>query len=216
MKDMYDLISKQYLDKTFLSISSKKDILLFKNNLIKKWQKFLGKNNNKLNKTECEKIYYFLKMMYWGGSRITYFNRYGYRFHPLLDYELIYKLFYIGDDKKADHKFMMKTIEKFDKSIASHKSNYGYNFIWDENKRSSYKNLRKISLYKKSILNNLNKKYIKFTQKEVSWRKFLEKDMIIKKYIGDKIDNIDPENKKLGRIFTIEYFLEKYNNKILT
>jgi len=206
IKDIYDLISKQYIDKTFLLISSEKDILTYKKNLIKKLQKFLGKKNIKLNKIELEKIYYFIKMMYWGGSRITYFNRYGYRFHPLLDYELIYKLFYIENDEKADHKFMMKTIEKFDKSN---------NFIWEETIRSSYKNKRKLNLYKRSIINKLNNRYMQLIQKEESWRGLLQKDMIIKKYIGDKIDTFDMANKKLGRTFTVEYFLEKYANKIV-
>ena len=77
-----------------------------------------------------ERTYYFLRMAYWGGSRISRFNEYCYYFHPLLDYSVLAPVLAVEKKDKDHSKFMMTLMERFDPVITRQMSSYGYNFKW--------------------------------------------------------------------------------------
>jgi hypothetical protein len=162
--------------------------------------------------------------MYWGGSRTTYFNYYGYRYHPLLDYELIYPLFHIGDDKKHDGKFQMQTIERFDREMASHQSNYGHNFIWDEAQHHIKKPphfLTRVLRFLVRRIRGLVSRGSSDTVSTTSWQAE-ENRTIWKDFVGDDLHicrffdtlQVKGDEMYVGRIYTIEILLERYKSKI--
>jgi len=180
--------------------------------------------------------------MYWGGSRISFFNRYGYRLHPLLDYELTSNVFKISRREKDDEKFMMQVIKKFDKEFASYQSNYGYNFVWSEEKRkiiTPKETIKEKMRFKlriairmfikdeylifktKNLLKNIikRKSEIKRALKpeailEKPWREYLEQEFQFTEIFGNRLNNLRLKESNLGRVYTVEYFLERYKSKI--
>lgn len=161
IKNLNGIIKKNFNDPSFKIKTSS----TLKSQLKNKIKQLLNKKgpSNITSKEDAEKTYYFLKMMYWAGSRITYYNQYCYRIHPLLDYELIYKLFSIDDSVKANAKLQMKVIEELDYELASFESNYGYNFIWDPKK--NYESQHTTSL-KEKIKTLIKKIYSPYRKKK--------------------------------------------------
>ncbi len=60
-----------------------------------------------------ERIYYHERMRYWGGSRISAFQQYAYRYHPILDYEVVKYLFDVPREAKKDLRFQRAVIRRF-------------------------------------------------------------------------------------------------------
>jgi len=214
------LINYQYLDSRMMDVFSPEEIQQYKTGLAMKIKTLIGRSDSSLTKMDCEIIYYHMRMMYWGGSRITYFNSYGYRYHPLLDYELIYPLFHVGDDQKHDGKFQMQIIERFDRKMASYQSNYGYSFIWEKAKNHSSRprfhtrvlrflarNLRKIF-----SRGGIDTTTWKSEEDRTVWKKFVGGDLQIRKFF-EKL-HVREDEKYLGRIYTIETTLRRYESKI--
>ncbi len=236
------LLTKQYTAHPIPIILKKKDYKNYRKKLKQKFFTLLGEKKKKPNREELERIYYFLKMMYWGGSRISFFNRYGYRFHPLLDYELTSSLFKISRKEKDDEKFMMQIIEKFDKEFASYRSNYGYNFVWNEEKRNIITPKKTIKekmrpilriairlfikdeylIFKtKNLLKNILKRKSKVkralkpeVETEKPWREYLEREFQFTEIFGKRLNNLRLKESNLGRVYTVEYFLERYKSKL--
>jgi asparagine synthetase B (glutamine-hydrolysing) len=73
----------------------------YRETLIAKFERTLQALGERDAKKGVEKIYFFEKMRYWGGSRITAFNQYCYRAHPLLDHTLARHSFDFSLDDKA-------------------------------------------------------------------------------------------------------------------
>ncbi len=241
-KNINNLLRKQYTTIPIPFILSKKDHMNYRKKLKQKFYFLLNEKKDKLSREELERVYYFLKMMYWGGSRISFFNRYGYRLHPLLDYELTSFVFKISRKEKDDEKFMMQIIEKFDKEFASYKSNYGYNFVWSEDKRKiitpneTIKEKMKVILgivirtfikdeyliFKtKNLLKNITKsrsKKKRAIKPEAKigkpWREYLEQELLFTKIFGKRINKLRLKESDLGRVYTVEYFLERFRSKI--
>ncbi|MCG3225832.1 MAG: hypothetical protein H7645_02855 [Candidatus Heimdallarchaeota archaeon] len=236
------LVTKQYTIHPISIILKKKDYKNYRKKLKQKFFTLLGEKKNKLNREELERIYYFLKMMYWGGGRISFFNRYGYRFHPLLDYELTSYVLRIGRKEKDDEKFMMQVIEKFDKEFASYRSNYGYNFVWSEEKRNIItpketirEKMRPIlriatrifikdeyRIFKtKNLLKNIIKRKSKMERvlepeikTEKTWREYSEQEFQFTEIFGKRLNNLRLKESSLGRVYTVEYFLKRYKSKM--
>lgn len=130
--DYQTLISNKYLDIDMASIFLEEDIKSYCSQLKQKMSRVVGHGGEALSKQDCERIYYFLRMAYWGGARISHYNQFGYRYHPLMDYKLIHPLFCISDCEKRHAKFQMQLIETFDRKLASYDSGYGHSFLWEE------------------------------------------------------------------------------------
>ena len=218
------LITSKYVDKRVAKLFDSNEIQEYRNGLASKMRSIIDHEGDHLSKMDCEKIYYYLRMMYWGGSRITFFNYYGYRYHPLLDYELIYPLFQIGDDLKHDGKFQMQLIERFDRKMASYQSNYGHNFIWEEAKHHIKTPPRFHTRVLKFVINKLRRMIFRRApeaQSTTSWQKEENRE-IWKNYVNDDLvilrffDNLQIKGDEmyLGRIYSIEVFLERYKSKI--
>jgi hypothetical protein len=218
------LISSKYLDKRMAKLFHPHEVQEYRVGLARKMKSITKRDDNHLSKADCEKIYYFLRMMYWGGSRTTYFNYYGYRYHPLLDYELIYPLFDIGDDKKHDGKFQMQMIERFDREMAAHQSNYGHNFIWEEAKYNLRKPPSFVTRVVRFLAGKLRKLFSRSTEDKASttswqaeedrsvWSNFVDDDLLIQRYFDNL--QVTGDEMYLGRIYSIEIFLERYRSKI--
>jgi hypothetical protein len=218
------LITSKYVDKRMAKLFDPHEVQEYRAELERKMKAITGRSDNSLSKVDCEKIYYFLRMMYWGGSRITYFNYYGYRYHPLLDYDLIYPLFHIGDDSKHDGKFQMRTIERFDHRLASYPSNYGHNFIWDEARHNIKKPPRFITRVFRFILRKLQSSLSRSKvdtdsttswqdeEDRIVWKGFVEDDLLIHRFFDGL--QVRGDEMYLGRIYSIEVLLERYKSKI--
>ncbi len=226
------LITKQYTEYNARLILRGRDWARYTRKLKKKFKEFLGVRRVRPTKENLERVYYFLKMMYWGCNRVTYFNQYGYRFHPLLDYEIAGLTFDIPKEAKDDEKFNMEIITEFDEKYASYKSNYNYDFIWDESKRdiinpkvSTIVRIRKLAgkiirfiirdeyiLYQ--LRNTIRRQPSKLLEK-VGWRKYLEDELLLTDFFGKRINKLDLEENTLSRVFTVEKFLERYKEKIV-
>ena len=209
------LIRSKYTDHGIAQMFSERDLKDYQSNLAKKMRNFLGQEKNTLTKIDCERIYYHFRMMYWGGSRITQFNSYAYRYHPLFDYRLIRPLFFVDEEEKNDGKFQMMMIERFDHQLATYPSNYGYNFLWDENTLRRQKPSIFVRGLKK-LGRTLNPKKARSQEVEGEdrslWRSFLSEDLLIHRIFDDL--EINDELKAVGRLYTIEYFLERYKSKL--
>lgn len=157
--------------------------------------------NKSTIKEICEKFYYE-RMMYWGGSRLSVFNQYTYVYHPLLDYNILYPVFSIPSEEKHNAKFQMNLISKFYPNLAYYNSLYGYNFKWYINKNLIIE------------LHNFLKKTKSFFLKRVKYKqeKFYLKDDFIKNLIDVNnlklsfliSDNDTLEENQKGRLITIE------------
>lgn len=200
----------------------------YKNNLSKELKKEF-KLKKRITKKDIEKIYYFNRMRYWGGSRITYFNQYAYRIHPLFDFELASFLFDIPAKEKINAKLQKILIDKFDHKLASYTSNYGYNFIYKPSPKNGIKNLYNILrnkliitlrtiappiyilIQKKKLGRNYNPFYLK---KEFIGTIIGTEDLMITKYLQLNPKYIDLEPLVSGRIYTIELILQYFKNKL--
>ena len=231
-KSYNSLITKQYSDYTVRLILKGRDWERYTRKLKKKFKGFLENNRIRPTKEDLERIYYYLKMMYWGGSRITYFNQYGYRFHPLLDHEIAGFAFDIPKVAKDYEKFNMEIIAEFDEKFASYNSNYNYNFIWEDSKRDII--IPKIPI--KTQLMKLISQIIRFIirdefflyqlrstfrrqpselLKQKGWRKHLEDELLFTDFFGNRIHKIVIEEEMLSGVFTVEKFLERFKEKIV-
>ncbi len=225
------LFTKQYTEYNAKLILKGKDWSKYTRNLRKKFNTFLSTSGNKPSKEDLEKIYYYLKMMYWGCTRVTYFNQYGYRFHPLLDYEIAGYTFDIPKEVKDEEKFNMELIEEYDSKYASYNSNYNYNFIWDESKRK----IINPPVATKTKIKRIIGKIVRFvirdeyylfklkqligkrpTQKKETkgWRKHLDEELLFTRFFGNRIHKLELDEKMLGRVYTVEKFLERYKEKL--
>jgi hypothetical protein len=61
-------------------------------------------------KRSAEKLYYFLRLRYWAGARITADNRWCFAVHPLLDHALVGSLFHIAHHEKQGARFQKGVI----------------------------------------------------------------------------------------------------------
>lgn len=216
MKDLSVLIESKYIAPAMIGVFRNKDIQNYRRLLAAKMGDFLEHQNSLLSKADCERIYYHMRMMYWGGARITYSNNYGYRYHPLLDYELIFPLFFIGDDQKRHGMFQMKLMERFDHQLASYPSNYGHSFIWDNIGRPK----RKPSIFGRGfrLLSRKMKRVLTrggVTGQSVgrkTWSNLVGDELLIHR-VFDGLE-LTGDEKFIGRIYTVERLLERYSDKI--
>ena len=216
MKNLGVLVESKYLEPTMTGVFGNKAIRNYKRLLAAKMGNLLGHQNSLLSKADCERIYYHIRMMYWGGARITYFNHYGYRYHPLLDYELIFPLFFIGDDQKRYGMFQMKLMERFDCRLASYPSNYGHNFIWND----AYRSKRKPNIFARGVRllgRKLKKVHIRggIAAQPVgreTWSKIVGDELLIRRVFDGLA--ITGDEKFIGRVYTVESLLEQYSDKI--
>ena len=216
MKNLGVLVESKYITPTMIGVFGNKMIQNYKRLLAAKMGDFLGHQNSLLSKADCERIYYHIRMMYWGGARITYFNNYGYRYHPLLDYDLIYPLLFIGDDQKRRGMFQMKLMERFDRRLASYPSNYGHTFIWDNIGRSK----RKPNIFTRGFRLLGRKMKKAHTQGGIpglpvsrkTWSNLVGDELLIHS-VFDGLE-ISGDEKNIGRIYTVERLLERYSDKI--
>ncbi|TXT54511.1 MAG: hypothetical protein BAJATHORv1_60007 [Candidatus Thorarchaeota archaeon] len=214
--DYEELIRKKYVHRDLDGIFSHDDIELLHQDLKRKMSGYVTHNNNELSKMDCERIYYYQRMMYWGGARVNIFNAYGLRYHPLLEYEVIHPLFYIDDSEKGKGKFLMQLMEKFDPRLASYPSGYGHNFIWSE-----YEGKRELPNIINVPLNLLFKVYRKITQRHTTvtldqdrsvWHKKMKNHFLIEK-LFDQFDARKSE-KYLSTIYSVEEVLRTFQDKI--
>ena len=63
-------------------------------------------------------------MRYWGGARITVFNQYCFRLHPLLDHTLVRYIFDFSLTDKADGLLQKRVIAHFSPLVAKIRSAY--------------------------------------------------------------------------------------------
>ena len=75
-------------------------------------------------KTGVEMIYYLEKMRFWGGSRITAFNQFCYRLHPLLDDLLAKYSFGFTLDEKRDAAIQRRIMTAACPAMAQVRSSY--------------------------------------------------------------------------------------------
>lgn len=75
-------------------------------------------------KKGVEKIYCLEKMRYWGGSRISAFNQYCYRLHPLLDDTLAQYAFHFSNEEKAGGALQRRIITAASPTMARVPSSY--------------------------------------------------------------------------------------------
>lgn len=110
-KSLRELITKRYLLPGIKFNKGGRKTYI--NNLLQKFTETLARLDEGDTKKGMEKIYYFEKMRYWGGSRISAFNQYCFRVHPLIDYILMKYLFDVSLSEKKDGKFQERLIVFF-------------------------------------------------------------------------------------------------------
>lgn len=237
VKSFNYLIENQYINQNLKLLFSKSEIREYKKNLEIKLRRLLDNKNGKLSKKNLEKIYFFNKMMYWGGSRITYFNQYCYRFHPLLDYSLIFPLFAIGQKEKKNGKFMMKLMHEFNPEVTSINSSYEHDFKWSNKKNISLTlktmkkkvfqrlkriktNLMRYGIESRMLGRRLSNKILlsKHPTIQNSVFNYIKDEMIISKFFNQYFDLFSRQEGCLGdfmgRIYSIERILIKNEKKI--
>ncbi|MCK5023378.1 MAG: hypothetical protein KAS04_04350, partial [Candidatus Aenigmarchaeota archaeon] len=209
MKTIDLLIQSQYTLRAIEKVFKKEELENYYANIKGKMRKFLKQDHDELDQLKAFKIYYFMKMMYWGGSRISMFNQYCYRYHPLLDYDLVPMVFTVPDSLQKNNKFNMKIIERFDEDMAKYMSSYGYNFEWEEKKITVVN--KKITIFDK--LRMLKRKLgIGVTKTE--WKKMLKKPLLLPQIVELKKEIFEKETT-LGSVYAIEKLLESINEKII-
>lgn len=205
VNDIYDIINNSY---TSFSFKSEKEKIKYQNKLIEKFKNHQQINIKNFNDEQIARIYYFIKMMYWGGSRISAFNQYTYRFHPLLDYNLIYPLFYISKEEKKYGKLQMKIIELFDYNLSKYSSDYLYNFNWYH--------FKYLEIILKNYVNKFRKKYNEIKSKSNKMyynEKLLNDDFDLEKvkigFLNRSIDYDNFPDKLISRINTLKFFAKR-------
>ena len=207
----------------------------YKNNLSKKL-KSQFELGERTTKRDIERIYYFNRMRYWGGSRLTYFNQYAYRIHPLLDFELASFLFDIPAKEKRNAKLQKVLTDRFDHKLAGYASQYGYNLAYKSNLKSRAKDLYSALLHKlimalaivpPPILGLALGVYRRLRERagaRVYKRFYLEnefvrtvlgtEDLMVTEYLQLNPEYIDLRPLVTGRIYTIELVLRYFRNKL--
>ncbi len=94
-------------------------------NLLKKFSSYL---NLPEERSSVERIYFFERMKYWGGSRISFMNTYCYFSNPLMDYDIMRIILGIHFSKKKFADLQKRILERFSPELAKLPSGYGYSF----------------------------------------------------------------------------------------
>ncbi|MBN1523564.1 MAG: hypothetical protein JW904_03670 [Spirochaetales bacterium] len=123
-----EIIQKKYTDRSFNANWAESERNSYFHNIRNKYTSTINEYHALTSKDQCEVVYYFQRMMYWGGSRITNLNQICYRYHPLLDYALLYPILAMQASVKKNAKLQMMLIELNDKKLAKIRSSYRFNF----------------------------------------------------------------------------------------
>ena len=116
-KSLRELIAKRYILPGIRFARGQRKV--YADNLLQKFEKTLAGLGEKDTKKAMEKIYYWEKMRYWGGARISAFNQYCFRVHPLIDYALMKYVFDVPLSAKRGSEFQKQVISCFAQNIAN-------------------------------------------------------------------------------------------------
>jgi asparagine synthetase B (glutamine-hydrolysing) len=133
------LVRKNYADR-WLKIDER-DSRFYIDNLISKFSKTLSQLDEKDLKKSNEKIHFFEKMRYWGGARITAFNQYCFRLHPLLDHALAKHIFDIPLHEKQGAQFQKRLIARICPDMARIRSMYFGRNVLPESEKTAWERL---------------------------------------------------------------------------
>jgi len=206
---------------------SKKENIICQNEIKKKFCDTLENSFEQKNmsmKEISEKLYYFEKMKYWGGSRLSAYNQYAFRIHPLLDHKLAKYQFEVPLIEKYNGNYQKRVITHFDINIAKIISSYGYSMEYFNSTiiKSIFVYL---SIYCKQIIyalafiwQNLRNLLIKNQQNESYFNFGEDYNDILKEIVEIDIKKVreDSNYNVLMRYYSINAALLQYRSKIFS
>ena len=110
----------------------------------------------------------------------------------------------------------MQLIERFDRQMAAYPSNYGHNFLWEQiGPPRSKPNvvIRGLKLLGRKMEITLRRPKPVEGENRAIWKKFTNADMLVNRFFDDITYNGDEGG--IGRLYTVEKFLERYASKIV-
>ncbi|MGB2221130.1 MAG: hypothetical protein ACPHZ9_02070 [Neptunomonas phycophila] len=187
--------------------------LNYENSIEKKMQNAIGiQADTSTSRNDIEKLYPYFRGRFWAGRDARLNNNFGAALFPFMHESIVKDSSLIPLSIKEMGKMQSEMIKLLDINLASHQSDYGFNFV--EKKPLPYKASYFISVHKPAWLRkysqrlkNIKKQSIDIENHMKKFNEIIDSFSYMNKYVV--IENIKDE-RVLGLVITLEFLFQHF------